>query len=357
MENLKIKRYPSKVEFEWNQNLFEPVEDALDIEKSELIQIQKDPMYSLVRNIILPYTGLKSRFIYKDALKLAEIDIIFKACPRSPITPYVPSLLGYTSPLRINTVEIAGKDNNGSTSNGSVEYIQFRYVNSMTVGITKRISSQNLGWDLKTLNPHRLLRFEGSDFSGDILTQWKSFLKMIEGQLVAGADFVSSTTHEPSDWVCFLEFYLTIKTIKEGANAVIRMKTTWTKLMLETIYLASLMFEDVYFFQPIVSGMDSDEIYLVLIQANSEIKEYLHLLELFLERIPQPMDKIEGVLSTNLPDEFLNQMEQIRSDFIQKQIQVLKEIQSYLRLYKEPSLPSLDLSNKLAEWALPDPYE
>ena len=69
------------------------------------------------------------------------------------------------------------------------------------------------------------------------------------------------------------------------------------------------------------------------------------------------MDKIEGVLSTNLPDEFLYQMEQIRSDFIQKQIQVLKEIQSYLRLYKEPSLPSLDLSNKLAEWALPDPYE
>jgi hypothetical protein len=355
MENQKIKKYKSNVQFGWNKNLFEPVEDDLDIQKNEIISIKKDSLYSTVRSILLPYTQLKSRFYFHDALKLAEMDMQYKLCPRSPVTPYVPSLLGYSSPIRVNTIDINGGPG------GFVEYIQFRYVNGMTVGITPRISASDNGWDLKHLDPHRLQRLQGGDYSGDILTQWKWFLKYIQSHFAGGLDFVSGNGWDESDrkmdWIAFLEFYLMIQTIQDGANGVIRMKQTWSKLMLDTVYLSTLMFEDVYLFQPLVSGSDSDEIYLVLIQALSERKDYLPMINEIMEKIPSNVNEIESILSSNLPEKFMSQMEEIRMQWMTKQIETLKRIRDYLRIYKEPLLLNVSINQKLAEWALPDPYE
>jgi hypothetical protein len=352
MENQKIKKYPSDVEFGWNVNLFDPVEDDLDIQKNELILVKNNPLYSTARSIILPYTQLQSRFYFQDALKLAEMDILFKVCPRSPMFTLVPSLLGYSSPLRINTIDLGGGPG------GFIEYIQFRYVNGMSVGMTKRISSSNIGWDLEKIDAHRLQRIEGGDYSGDISTQWKFFMEYIQRFFAGGLDFVSGndSRKEKSDWISFLEFYVAIKTIKEGANAVIRMNATWSKLMLDTIYLASLMFEDVYLFQPLVSGSDSDEIYLVLIQALAEREDFFLPLEQFLSRIPTE-EEVQGVLASPLPEEFLDQMEVLRTEFMKKQITTLQKIKDYLFIQSpKPILTNKDLSLKLAEWALPDAY-
>jgi hypothetical protein len=319
-----------------------------------LVSIQKDPNYHSVRSILLPYTQLKSRFHFMDALKLAEMDMIYKLCPRSPVTPFVPSLLGYTSPIRINTIDMNGGPG------GFVEYIQFRYINGMTVGMTKRISSSDNGWDLKHLDPHRLQRLQGGDYSSDISTQWKWFLKYIQSHFAGGMDFVSANGWEESDkkmdWIAFLEFYLLIKTIQEGANGVIRMKQTWSKLMLDTIYLSTMMFEDVYLFQPLVSGSDSEEIYLVLIQALGDRKDYFSSLDELMEKIPN-VNEIESVLSSPLPQKFMDHMEEIRMFWMQNQIETLQKIRDYLRIYKEPLLSNLNINLKLAEWALPDAYE
>jgi hypothetical protein len=348
-----LKKYSSKIELDWDYKISNLIEDELSIKKNELENLKKDNYYPQVRSLILPYTRLQSKFHFQDALKLAEMDILFKSCPRSPVTPYVPSLLGYTSPLYINTADIGGGPG------AFVEYIQFRYVNALTAGMTKRISNTNVGWDLKNLDPHRLIRFPGADYSGDFFTQWKSYLKMLEGQFAGGLDFISgyewSEDNKKMDFLCFLEFYITIKTIKEGANAVIRMKANWSKLMMDIVYLATQVFEEVYLFQPLVSGIDSDEIYLVMNQALSEKENLILPIQKMLENIPD-INKIQGVLISSLPKGAVKQFEEIRSDFIEKQIEIMEEIQNYLRIYSYPIQPKIDIASKLEEWALPDPY-
>jgi len=126
-------------------------------------------------------------------------------------------------------------------------------------------------------------------------------------------------------------------------------------MMLETIYLATQMFDQVYLFQPLVSGSDSDEIYLILKNALSERKDYYIPLQNLMNKIPD-FDKIKGFLSSPLPQSFIQEILQKKNIFIDKQVETLSEIQNYLRLYNNPKLSEVDVQLKLAEWALPDAY-
>ena len=348
----KLPSIESNIIFEWNASSVQDNLSELEIKRNNLLTIMNNPIYSTVRQIVLPYTSLKSRFFYQDALKLAEMDMIYKVCPRNPILTYVPSLIAYSFSQRINTADLGGGPG------GFLEYVQFRYPSAITGGMTKRISSQDDGWDLSKIDAHRLIRYPGEDYSGDILSQWLPFIEMLQGQFVETLEFISAsgtkTTDKP-DLMAWIELYIILVTIQDGANAILRLETTWSQMMMEVIYVATQTFDQVYLFQPLVSGSDSNEIFLVLKNALSERKEYFASMSKLMSRIPD-INKIKSILSSPLPEQFVDTIEQKKKEFLMIQTETLSEIQNHFYLNHSVEKKMDDIQLKLAQWALPDAY-
>lgn len=335
--------------FDWNyEQLDSQTESEDQLLSNTLKSIRNNPNYEHIRGLVLPYTQLKSRFEYKDSLKIAEIDSLFNVCPRSPLSPYFPSLLAYTTSFLVRSIDIGGGPG------GYTEYFQFRYVNCMTMGFTNRKDQ----WNLKILDPHRLIRFYGQDNTGDLLTQWKNFLQATQQQYMAGADFISATTifDKYHDYQTFLELYLILSTIKDGANAILRMDATWSNFMKQIIYFATQCFEEVHLFQPLLSGSDSDELFLVLKHARSSRKDYFIVLQNLFQQIPKDLSSVQGFLKVVLPESFEIQIQEAKNDFYRLQSQSLFEIQQNLRNDQSNPQESIDIQLKLLEWSLPDPY-
>jgi len=348
----KVIHSPSELKFDWNSGSKVSLQTNLDAKRNNLEKVKANPLYPSIRHQVLPYTSLKSRFVYQDALKVAEIDMIYKVCPRNPILTYVPSLIAYSFSQRTNTADIGGGPG------GFTEYVQFRYPNAITGGMTKRISNQDDGWDIETLDPHRIIRFPGEDYSGDILTQWGPFIEMLQGQFVDTLEFISGTAKSDnskvSDVLAWFELYIILLTIQDGANAVIRLHTSWSQLMMEVIYVATQTFDKVFLFQPLVSGNDSDEIFLIMKNALSEKRDYYLSMSRLMSRIPA-IEEIESILSSDLPQEFIDYIFEFKEEFVETQIKTLETIQSYFKLNQENTNQKvIDIKLKLLEWALPD---
>lgn len=324
------------------------VQSENELLRNSLLYIQKDPNYQKIREIVLPYTRLKSRFMHMNSLKLAEMDSLFQVCPRSPLSPYFPSLLAYTSSILVNSIDIGGGPG------AYTEYFQFRYVNSMTIGFTNR----EQGWNLKRLDAHRLIRFFGQDLTGDLMNCWKEFLKMAEQQFVTGVDFISATTilEKHHDFYALIQLYLIIKNIKDGASAILRIDATWTSFMKQVVYFATQCFDQVFMFQPLLSGSDSNELFLVLKHSKTSRKDYYIVLQTLFKTIPQNLDNIHGFIQSLLPESFEMQIEKVKNDFYQQQAQTLLNIQKYLKDSNIPEKKKVDIKLKLLEWSLPDPY-
>lgn len=331
--NVEVTSYPSNIELGWvsgsSGNIPKPVTTD-----------------SSCREMVLPYTALKSRFHFQDALKLAEIDSVFKVCPRTPLSPYFPSLLAYSTGMLSTFIDIGGGPG------AYTEYLQFRYVNSMTMGFTQRTNA----WDLKVLDPHRLIRFYGQNNQGDLVTQWKDFLKSAQKQFMYGADFVSATTKFENvlpDFQAFLEFYLLISTIKDGASGILRMDATWSEFMKQIVYFSTQCFEEVHLFQPLVSGSDSDEIFLILKHSRTSRKDYFIALNSLFDNVPK--EDIFGFLKSDIPNKFEKDFDNAKSLFLEIKIKTLLQIQKYMSNDTEDNLPKdIEPKLKLAEWSLPD---
>ena len=311
--------------------------------------------HSLGRDLVLPYTTLESRFHFQDALKIAEIDSVFKVCPRTPLSPYFPSLLAYSTGMTSTFIDIGGGPR------GYTEYLQYRYVNSMTMGFSQRTHLVSGAWDLKVLDPHRLIRFYGQNNQGDLMSQWKDFLKSAQKQFMYGADFVSATTKFEKDalpdFQAFLELYLLISTIKDGASGILRIDATWSEFMKQIVYFSTQCFEEVHLFQPLVSGSDSDEIFLILKHSRTSRKDYFIALNSLFDNVPK--EDIFGFLKSDIPNKFEKDFDNAKSLFLEIKNKTLLQIQKYMSNDTEDNLPrdmekNIDLKLKLAEWSLPD---
>lgn len=331
----------SHLQFEWKTLEQSPEQSELITSKQNLEYITNDPMYNTIRKAVLPYVNLQSRFKLQDALKLAEIDSKYHICPRSSMYKFVPSLIQYRSDLMIDTIDMGG----GPA--GFTEYIQFRYVNAMTIGMKKT-------WDIQVIDRHRIIPIYGSDYSGDVSKQWKDFNLAVQSQFVAGVDFGSGVSD--SDYMSIVQLYLLAQNLKDGASAILQIQTTWTQIMMEMIYVATQLFQKVVLFQPLVSGSDSNEIFLVLRIARSERLDHLVNLKSLIDSVPNDKSNIKGFVKTKIPEKFIDQYNQIKKEFLELQIETLSEIQNYLRILDIQPKQNIDIANKLAEWALPDSY-
>jgi hypothetical protein len=181
---------------------------------------------------------------------------------------------------------------------------------------------------------------------------------MLQGQFVETLEFISAsgtkTTDKP-DLMAWIELYIILVTIQDGANAILRLETTWSQMMMEVIYVATQTFDQVYLFQPLVSGSDSNEIFLVLKNALSERKEYFASMSKLMSKIPD-INKIKSILSSPLPEQFVDTMEQKKKEFLMIQTETLSEIQNHFYLNYSVEKKMDDIQLKLAQWALPDAY-
>jgi hypothetical protein len=127
--------------------------------------------------------------------------------------------------------------------------------------------------------------------------------------------------------------------------------------MYQVVYFATQTFEQVHLFQPLVSGSDSDEIFLVLEQARYNRKDYYLALQNLFKSIPTDLNIVDGFIANPLPNDFLKQMLEIKNRFVEMQSATLLEMQKYLRDGEIGPRKKIDIVKKLLEWSLPDPYE
>jgi hypothetical protein len=153
-----------------------------------------------------------------------------------------------------------------------------------------------------------------------------------------------------------LQLYLLAQNLKDGASAILQIRTTWSQMMMETIYVSTQLFQKVVLFQPLISGSDTNELFLVLKIARSERLDHLVNMKTLIDSVPNDKNIVKGFVKTKIPEKFIEQYNQIKKEFLELQIETLSEIQNYLRVLDIQPKQNIDISTKLAEWALPDSY-
>jgi hypothetical protein len=74
-----------------------------------------------------------------------------------------------------------------------------------------------------------------------------------------------------------------------------------------------------------------------------------------MSKIPD-INKIKSILSSPLPEQFVDTMEQKKKEFLMIQTETLSEIQNHFYLNYSVEKKMDDIQLKLAQWALPDAY-
>jgi hypothetical protein len=122
---------------------------------------------------------------------------------------------------------------------------------------------------------------------------------------------------------------------------------------IEVIYLATILFQEVYLFQPLVSGSDTQEYYLVMNVISDETDSVVAGLEKVIQQAEK--DK-NSFLKRELPKEYVLWMTKFQDQMMEKSIETLEKMKDSLRIYQISSSDQVNLPQKLADWALPDAY-
>jgi alkylated DNA repair dioxygenase AlkB/23S rRNA U2552 (ribose-2'-O)-methylase RlmE/FtsJ len=214
--------------------------------------------------MLYPYERAnRSIFSTRAALKLANIDADFNICGNTV------GFLHKRLEGNFTFCDVAGGP--GSFT----QYIHYRRSESMGFGITKK---SHINWDLSKIEANRFIPIYGEDGSGDLYTQWDSFMNTVRYQTKEGVDLVVAdggldeeefeddfrrrqetiTSH-----LIASEVYLGIALTKHGGDFVVKTFDTVTKLTADLIYCCALAFDSISLFKPVTSRPFNAEQYLV----------------------------------------------------------------------------------------------
>ena len=363
-----------------------------DVKKYEELQDLKDKfptnpdIYYEARDKTNPFEYIgRSIFMNRAAIKLANIDAVYG------FTNHFGGLLKMTVDGTFTYCVVC--DGPGSF----VQYLQFRWPDSMGYGITLR---NDLDWDRSKLDVTRINFLYGADGTGNIYTNWDSFVKEVRSTERRGVDLVTGdggfdvesveTTEESIDnkskmkeltekeiltlpvapnksnnkfrrqeflssRLLLCQILVAISVLKVGGNFVCKIFDSVTDLSAQLLFITALCFENISIFKPSSSRPANAERYLVCRGLREKVYVYANLLA----KANQAYTDTENVISiiaNELPEDFQTWLSEYNNRSIDRQMLAADWIIRYVNGDKKvlDEIPKYNLHKALIIWNLPD---
>lgn len=359
-----------------------------DPQRYDALQKRKDKfatyperVYMNARNEANPFERIgRSIFLDRAAIKIANSDAIYRLT--SPGNLPIPTFLnmsptsspGY-SPLLFADI--------ASGPGAFTEYIQFRRPDAYGYGMTLTTGNENLDWRKDRIDVSRMKFLYGDDHTGNLYTQWKSFVRDVKIEQPNGVDLVTgdggfdienaeiigeatlkSIEEQKSFNFCRQEFLcerllltqilVGINLTKVGGIFFCKIFDTVTTLTAQLLYVLSLCFDEISILKPMSSRPANTERYLICKGRRGNIESYSTLLENMNDAY-KPNTVVTSILDvkTDIDAEFLIWLRDQNDLSLTRQEEAITAIESILE-GKLPTLPKYNLHRALILWNLPD---
>lgn len=328
-----------------------------------------NPRYLEARNMTNPFEEIRcSIFMNRAAIKLANIDAMYN------LTLHYGGLLKMVVDGIFTFCDIAGGPG------GFTQYLQFRRPDAMGYGITLK---NELDWNPSKLDVTRMNFIYGDDGTGNLYTNWESFVRQVTTTEVLGVDLVTADGGFDLDINCdtpattvsiqpsskeryrrqeFLssrlllcQLLIALRTLKVGGTFVCKVFDTVTSLSAQLLYLAARSFETISIFKPISSRPANAERYLICQGRRERITSYAQILATANAAYTRDANVI-SIIRSDLPADFEAWLTRQNNASIDRQLIVARRILRYLdndlTVLKE--IPLMDPEKALIVWNLPD---
>nr|QBK93598.1 MAG: FtsJ-like methyltransferase [Pithovirus LCPAC404] len=320
-------------------------------------EIYKQRSFSNIATFVDPFTKLSQVFILdKGGLIMANIDALFK------ITHDVTNFITKRTSSKIIFVDIDG------VPGGSVQYLQYRFLQSAGFGFAKRRGYQNSpGWSTAVTN----MVVNSSDFettymgvegNGDIAVEWRAFIKKAKDRFPAKPKNVKQgnfkDTVNTAINVCTFHgepknvkqgLLVCASTVEFGGDITCRFGDTVSTTTASLIYLVSLCFEEIHLIRLISTNKFSPEKYLVCKRKKENIQIYLDM-----------METPERINPSDLPIDFTKWLTKINDIHIGDELFYISEAQKAVKErnnYIHPYAYDMLLPLTLFHLPQPDPLK
>lgn len=301
-----------------------------------------------------PYHKIgRSVFMDRAGVKLANIDALYK------LTGHLGAFMNYTTPETLTFCDLAG------APGAFTQYIQWRITQSIGYGISLVSKDSSIPtWNLKLLDQSRFFPFDGDDGTGNLFTEWKSFVNRVlrdQGTGVnlvvadGGFDVEKEKAFDRQEFLTFrlimIQFLTGVKVLREGGNMVIKVFDTVTELSAQLLYLASLCFEKISLFKPISSRPANNEKYLICQGKKKGTQKYEYILEKANQSYNQD-EVVINLLKDPLPNDFTNWLTEINTLLMKNQEEAVNWIFDQLE-GKKVIIPQVNDNYALVLWNIP----
>lgn len=330
-----------------------------DVDRYHILQQVKNSFsadgFVQARDITNPFENIpRSIFINRAAIKLANIDAVHH------ITNEIFTFNHKQSDELFTFCDVAAGP--GSFT----QYLQYRFPYSKGYGMTLR--HKTLDWNTKSLDMSRFTPYYGPDNTGNLYTNWESFIKFVLSQQPKGVDLITADggfdIEDSNDQTLFSKqeflssrLFITqaligIGCAKIGGNFVLKSFDTVTTISAQILYVLSQCFDQIMIFKPISSRPANAEKYIICKNRKANIQPYYQLLE---QAANQYSDKqyLGTIFSEPLPPQFIQLLTENNNQSITRQLQAAQLIFMYLK--GQPiNIPNYDIDKFLIIWNLPD---
>jgi cap1 methyltransferase len=324
---------------------------------------ETNPRYVEARNLTNPFEFIgRSIFMNRAAIKLANIDAMYN------LTLHYGGLLKMVVDGSFTFCDVA------AGPGGFTQYLQFRRPDAMGYGITLK---NELDWDRSKIDVTRMNFIYGDDNTGNIYTNWESFVRQVTTTEVMGVDLVvadggfdieaTETSTQSGASECYqrqeflssrlfiCQLLIAIRTLKVGGMFVCKIFDTVTSLSAQLLYLAARCFDTISVFKPISSRPANCERYLICQGRRERITSYAQILATA-NATYTPGNNVISIIRGNLPVDFEAWLTRQNNASFERQLTMAQRILRYLDndLTVLKDIPLMDPEKALIVWNLPD---
>nr|QBK90564.1 MAG: FtsJ-like methyltransferase [Pithovirus LCPAC104] len=326
--------------------------DIIDLEKYNRLKIIKNTYdndnFIRIRNVTNPFEDIgKSIFMNRAGVKIANIDSIFSVSSDDY------SLLNQkSSKQNFIFCDIAG------APGAFTQYLQWRIPNSKGIGISIK---SKIKWNEKLLNINNFEIYYGDSNSGDLLIESENFIKYIFEKFPDGIDLALAdggfevVGEEERQEVLSISLILSeiligLEVTKKGGNFFCKIFDTFTKPMLDLLFILSISFNKIVIFKPMSSRPANSERYVVCLERNNNRNVIQILKKIFKDDNFKKL-MLHSIIS-KIPDTFINYIKDINNLSLNNQISAGERIIKSMGGL-DVDIPKFNLNRALIVWNIP----
>ncbi|CAH6420469.1 FtsJ methyltransferase [uncultured virus] len=330
-----------------------------DPNRYQILQTVKDAFetegFIQARDATNPFERIgRSIFINRAAVKLANIDAVHH------VTDQIFTFDAKQSGEQFTFCDVA------AGPGGFTQYLQYRFPQAIGYGMTLR--HEKLNWSTRFIDMNRFTAFYGKDNTGNLYTNWDSFIQLVLSNQPNGVDLITADggfdledtmdkalLHRQeflSSRLLLTQAIIGISCSRRGGNFVLKVFDTVTEFSAQVLLILAACFTSIEIFKPVSSRPANAERYVVCLGRKDHVQQYYNLLTGAARAYADDI-YLNQLFVEPIPTEFREWLSYNNSQSIDRQLQAAQNILFYIR-GNMPPIPQYDIDKFLIVWNLPD---